>query len=193
MLRSLCPDDDSAGDSGYHRLVRMAATLVPSDRDVGPVDGILLGKVVVSLPNTGPGLDGIGSRIIKHVWKAAQQEFCEVFERCVKEDVFPSVWKSGRLFVIPKGNGKPATDPKAYRPITLLPVLGKVLERTLLELASGLRDNISENQHGFVPGRSTFTALNDILGVSRGSAAKYVQLIFLDISGVSTMRGGQWF
>ncbi|GBP96994.1 hypothetical protein EVAR_89971_1 [Eumeta japonica] len=35
-----------------------------------------------------------------------------------------------------------------------------------------------------VPGRSTSTALNDILGC-RGSAAKYVQLIFLDISELS--------
>ncbi|GBP05078.1 Retrovirus-related Pol polyprotein from type-1 retrotransposable element R1 [Eumeta japonica] len=171
MLRSLCPDDDPAGDSGYHRLVRVAAMLVPSGRDVGPVGGTLLGKIVGSLPNTAPGLDGIGSRIIKHVWKAAQQEFCEVYDRCVKEGVFPNVWKSGRLLVIPKGNGKPATDPKAYRPITLLPVLGKILERTLLELVPELRGGISKNQHGFVPGRSTSTALNDILGC-RGSAAK---------------------
>ncbi|GBP96675.1 Putative 115 kDa protein in type-1 retrotransposable element R1DM [Eumeta japonica] len=123
------------------------------------------------------------SRIVKHVWKAVQQEFCEVINRCVKDGVFPGVWKSGRLLVIPKGNGRPVSDPKAYRPITLLPVLGKILEKILLELAPGLRGGISGNQHGFVPGRSTSTALNDILGVSRGSAAKYVQLIFLDISG----------
>ncbi|GBP97344.1 Retrovirus-related Pol polyprotein from type-1 retrotransposable element R1 [Eumeta japonica] len=84
---------------------------------------------------------------------------------CVKDGVFPGVWKSGRLLVIPKGNGRPVSDPKAYRPITLLPVLGKILEKILLELAPGLRDGISGNQHGFVPGRSTSTALNDILGV----------------------------
>ncbi|GBP00995.1 Putative 115 kDa protein in type-1 retrotransposable element R1DM [Eumeta japonica] len=129
VLRALCPDDDPAGDSGYHRRVRVAATLVPP---------------------------------------------------------------SGRLLVIPKGNGKPVTDPNAYRPITLLRVLGKILERMFLELAPGLRDGISGNQHGFVSRRSTATALHDILGVSRGSAAKYVQLIFLDISGLSTTRGGPW-
>ncbi|GBP52924.1 Putative 115 kDa protein in type-1 retrotransposable element R1DM [Eumeta japonica] len=149
----------------------------------GPVSSLVLGKIVGSLPNTAPGLDGISSRIVKHVWKAVQQEFCEVINRCVKDGVFPGVWKSGRLLVIPKGNGRPVSDPKAYRPITLLPVLGKILEKILLELAPGLRGGISGNQHGFVPGRSTSTALNDILGVSRGSAAKYVQLIFLDISG----------
>ncbi|GBP63882.1 Retrovirus-related Pol polyprotein from type-1 retrotransposable element R1 [Eumeta japonica] len=183
MFRALCPDDCPAGDSGYYRLVRVAATLVPSGKDAGPVSSLGLGKIVGSLPNTAPGLDGISSRIVKHVWKAVQQEFCEVFDRCVKDGVFPGVWKSGRLLVIPKGNGRPVSDPKAYRPITLLPVLGKILEKILLELAPGLRDGISENQHGFIPRRSTSTALNDILGVSRGSATKYVQLIFLDISG----------
>ncbi|GBP05253.1 Putative 115 kDa protein in type-1 retrotransposable element R1DM [Eumeta japonica] len=137
MLRSLCPDDDPAGDSGTIDWLGWRRRWSP------------------------PGMRG----------------------PCVKEGVFPNVWKSGRLLVIPKGNGKPATDPKAYRPITLLPVLGKILERTLLELVPELRGGISKNQHGFVPGRSTSTALNDILGVSRGSAAKYVQLIFLDISG----------
>ncbi|GBP52915.1 Putative 115 kDa protein in type-1 retrotransposable element R1DM [Eumeta japonica] len=76
-------------------------------------------------------------------------------------------------FVIPKalrrsvvGNDFPREDPR----------------EDSVGACTGLRGGISGNQHGFVPGRSTSTALNDILGVE-GSAAKYVQLIFLDISG----------
>ncbi|GBP88565.1 Retrovirus-related Pol polyprotein from type-1 retrotransposable element R1 [Eumeta japonica] len=42
---------------------------------------------------------------------------------------------------------------------------------------------ISENQHGFSPGRSTMTALLDILKIVKTSDTKYVQAIFLDISG----------
>ncbi|GBP23612.1 RNA-directed DNA polymerase from mobile element jockey [Eumeta japonica] len=101
----------------------------------------------------------------------------------VRRRVFPGVWKSGRLLVLPKGNGRPATDPKAHRPITLLSVLGKILERILLRLATGLTSNLSTYQHGFLGGRSTSTALNFILGVARDSENKYVQCVFLDISG----------
>ncbi|GBP31136.1 Putative 115 kDa protein in type-1 retrotransposable element R1DM [Eumeta japonica] len=104
MLRALCPDDYPAGDSGYHRLVRIAATLVPSGKDARPQDGDRSQGLSPDDPTS-----------------------------------------SSR-----KGNREDA--------------------RMLLELAPGLRDGISKNQH-------------DILGVSRGSAAKYVQLIFLDISG----------
>ncbi|GBP63895.1 Retrovirus-related Pol polyprotein from type-1 retrotransposable element R1 [Eumeta japonica] len=125
----------------------------------------------------------ISSRIIRHVWRAAQQEVTRVYDRCVIEGVFPGVWNCGRLLVLPKGNGRAATDPKAYRPITLLSVLGKILERIFLKLAVNITANLSTGQHGFTARKSTRTALNSILEVARDSTEKYVQCIFLDISG----------
>ncbi|GBP65858.1 Retrovirus-related Pol polyprotein from type-1 retrotransposable element R1 [Eumeta japonica] len=157
--------------------------MTPSGRDAAPLGSVELGKIIGSLPHTAPGLDGISSRIIKHVWCAAQQEVVRVYDRCVVEGVFPGVWKRGRLLVLPKGNGRAATDPKAYRPITLLSVLGKILERIFLKLAVSMTANLSVSQHGFTVGRSTRTALNSILGTARDSTEKYVQCIFLDISG----------
>ncbi|GBP96680.1 Retrovirus-related Pol polyprotein from type-1 retrotransposable element R1 [Eumeta japonica] len=52
------------------------------------------------------------SRIVKHVWKAVQQEFCEVINRCVKDGVFPGVWKSGRCLLFPKGMAGRCRIPK---------------------------------------------------------------------------------
>ncbi|GBP97353.1 Retrovirus-related Pol polyprotein from type-1 retrotransposable element R1 [Eumeta japonica] len=83
----------------------------------------------------------------------------------------------------PPERERAATDPKAYRPITLLSVLGKILERIFLKLAVSMTANLSVSQHGFTVGRSTRTALNSILGTARDSTEKYVQCIFLDISG----------
>ncbi|GBP42615.1 Retrovirus-related Pol polyprotein from type-1 retrotransposable element R1 [Eumeta japonica] len=111
ILMALCPDDDPSRDEEYHRLARVAAMLTPTGRDSEPISGDVLGGIVESLPNTAPGMDGISSRMVRHVWKAARPEFTSVYERCVKESVFPKVWKRGRLLVIPKGNGKPMTDP----------------------------------------------------------------------------------
>ncbi|GBP71810.1 Putative 115 kDa protein in type-1 retrotransposable element R1DM [Eumeta japonica] len=117
-----------------------------------------LGRIVRALPSTVTGIDGVSSRMVRHVWKVAQSEVTRVYMRCVEEGVFPRVWKSGRLLVIPKGNGKPATDPKAYSPITLLSVLGKILKRILLKLASELISCISPCQHDYMTGL-TVTAL----------------------------------
>ncbi|CAK1591435.1 unnamed protein product [Parnassius mnemosyne] len=156
---------------------------MPSGGAASPLAVGELGGIVKALPNTAPGLDGVSARIVRNVWMAAPREFHLVYAKCVVEGVFPYVWKDGRLIVIPKGNDKPLTDAKAYRPITLLPVLGKVLERVMLRCAPAISRGISEHQHGFSPGRSTVTALRVLLSTARYSRACYVQAIFLDISG----------
>ena len=183
LLRSLCPDDDPSQDTAYHRQIRVAAALTPSGQAAPPLARDSLGSIIRSLPNTAPGLDGISARMVMNVWSAVPAEVTAVYGKCVSEGVFPDVWKEGRLLVLPKGNGKPLTDPKAYRPITLLPVLGKLLERVMLKCAPMIGNQISASQHGFSPGKSTVTALNDILRAAREGSGKYVQAIFLDISG----------
>ena len=71
-----------------------------------------------------------------------------------------------------------------YRPISLLPVISKVLERYVL---AGLRDHISHlisrEQHGFLSGRSCVTQLTSVIHYIGGQldAGKQVD-IYLDMS-----------
>ncbi|CAK1580295.1 unnamed protein product [Parnassius mnemosyne] len=152
LMSALCPDDSTDCYSPYHRQVRMLAAVMPSGGAAPPLKVEELGGIVKALPNTAPGLDGVSARIVRNVWNAAPREFHSVYAKCVEEGVLPNVWKDGRLIVIPKGNDKPLTDVKAYRPITLLPVLGKLLERVILRCAPAISREISEYQHGFSPG-----------------------------------------
>ena len=72
----------------------------------------------------------------------------------------PQLWKHGQ--VIPQFKSGDIDDPSNYRPITLLPVLSKVLEKVVtIQLMEYLETNhlISNNQHGFRPKLSTETAL----------------------------------
>ncbi|GBP91219.1 Putative 115 kDa protein in type-1 retrotransposable element R1DM [Eumeta japonica] len=117
------------------------------------------------VPNTAPGADGLSTRIKQNAWYSASAEITEMYAGCVRDGIFPDVWKSGRLLVLLKGNGRPLIDPKAYRPITLLPVLGKILERIILKCSLEIMRGILENQHGFSPGKSTLTALLEMLKV----------------------------
>ena len=72
-----------------------------------------------------------------------------------------------------------------YRPISLLPVVSKVLERCVLAC---LRDHISHlirrNQHGFLAGRSCVTQLISVLHYIGGQldAGKQINIIYLDMS-----------
>lgn len=183
LLKTLCPDDDPASDTAYHRQVRIAAACAPPGDDCGPPTREALERIVKNLPNTAPGMDGISARIVKHAWKVSEVEMLLMYSACIAEGVFPTTWKTGRLVVLPKGNDKPLSDPKAYRPVTLLSILGKILERLIIVCAPCLHRNLSPAQHGFTRGKSTVTALNAVLDRVANTAENYVQVVLLDISG----------
>ena len=73
---------------------------------------------------------------------------------------FPTKWKCARITPILKSSDP--SLPKNYRPISILPIVSKVLERYLHSVVlKHLSDNapISKYQWGFMPHRSTTSAL----------------------------------
>lgn len=110
-----------------------------------------------------PGADGINEAILRKAWPIISEDIPGLFGKCLGKAVFPSAWRNARLIVIPKSRKKDITDPKAYRPSSLLPSLGKALETLIiqdLERETSLND--FENQHGFVPGKSTIKAMRRV-------------------------------
>jgi len=79
-----------------------------------------------------------------------------LFNKSLKEGVFPSLWKISSITpVFKKGN---KSDVKNYRPISGLVQLGKLLEKLVLRHIIDPINNILDNsQHGFRPGRSTLS------------------------------------
>ena len=76
---------------------------------------------------------------------------------------FPTSWK--HALVVPLHKNGDTNDISNYRPISLLPILSKVLEKIVAtQLVSYLEANklLSNNQHGFRPKLSTETALTVI-------------------------------
>ncbi|KAJ4439906.1 hypothetical protein ANN_08035 [Periplaneta americana] len=69
---------------------------------------------------------------------------------------FPKIWKHSHIIQIPKP-GKNKSDPRNYRPISLLNVLGKVAEKIIqkrLKSEIGNNDLIRNEQFGFRSGHS---------------------------------------
>ncbi|GBM14882.1 Retrovirus-related Pol polyprotein from type-1 retrotransposable element R1 [Araneus ventricosus] len=89
---------------------------------------------------------------------------------------------------IKKAPGKNKSDIKSYRPISLLPTLGKILEKLLLErLNHHLRRNNFQhpNKYGFRTNRSTEEAILDLLDKinSAKNSNQHALMISLDIKG----------
>ncbi|UYV66547.1 hypothetical protein LAZ67_4002021 [Cordylochernes scorpioides] len=134
-----------------------------------------------------PESDGIDNTIVKALVRMHPSLLARLFNRCLDTGTFPKVWKVARVVLLEK-SGRKGNSPIDYRPLLLLACLGKVLDSQLAQrLKHWLESNelLSSSQHGFREGKSTTTALNEVLeGVEIGlNKGAWVLLVALDIDG----------
>ncbi|KAK4319782.1 hypothetical protein Pmani_009300 [Petrolisthes manimaculis] len=103
---------------------------------------------------TGP--DDVSPQILKRCASELCVPLTTVFSACIKENTWPSMWKEARVVPIHKRSSR--SDPKNYRPISLLSVIGKVFEKVVADVVCHHLSNnylLSDQQFGFRPGKST--------------------------------------
>jgi exonuclease III len=111
--------------------------------------------------NTAPGADGLYYTHIKNLPIAALRHLSGIYEKSIEIQYFPDAWKQGTTILLPKPN-RDHSHPKNHRPITLLPVMGKTLERLINNrFRTHLEENnkLNEHQSGYRKGRSTADAI----------------------------------
>ena len=82
----------------------------------------------------------------------------------INRSIFPDIWKLA--IITPLHKSGPTNEPSNFRSISVLPCLGKILERvTHIQLYSYLSDHnmLAEEQSGFRTGYSTGTCLTTFL------------------------------
>lgn len=101
-------------------------------------------------------LPNLSSRIVKDALIAMIHEFTFLCNLSISTGIVPDEWKEAIVFPIPKTqNSKSVSD---LRPISLLPIPGKVLEHIIHDsLMIHLESSkiLSHRQFGFRPGMST--------------------------------------
>ena len=86
------------------------------------------------------GVDGIPSRLFKDGSDALASPLSVIFNLTIQENVIPAEWKKAKVTPLHKSGTK--DDPRNYRPISVLPVVYKVLERLIhKQLASYFHDH----------------------------------------------------
>ena len=115
-----------------------------------------IAKVIQNLdPNKVHGHDNISIRMVKICGPSIYKPLEIVFNQCLETVVFPSEWKKGNIVPIHKKEDKQRLQ--NYRPLSLLPICGKILERLMFnEMFEFFIENklISSSQSGFKPGDS---------------------------------------
>ena len=108
-----------------------------------------------------PGEDQISYLILKNLDRDQLSHIALIYNSCLKTGYFPMAWKQAKVVMLPKP-GKDLTKPTSYRPISLLPAIGKVFERIIANRLSTFLERANyfdENQAGFRRNRSTLDQL----------------------------------
>ena len=109
------------------------------------------------------GPDGISATMLKATATSIAPGITKLFNKSISSGVFPTAWKTSSVVPIPKGKDRVSVS--NYRPISLLPILSKVLERHIHRLVSAHLEfcyPIALQQWGFQPKKSTVSALLDV-------------------------------
>lgn len=143
-----------------------------------------VGRVVKNLKNgKAPGWDMIEVVVVKRAWELNKDAFMALFRGCWRLGTFPNEWKKALVVTLLKAEDKDKADPSSYRPICLLPVLGKIMEGIILKrLKTDCDPRLSDKQFGFRAGKSTEDALQKFMLIQADGGEKYVLSVFLDIS-----------
>lgn len=112
-----------------------------------------------------PGEDKLPMLVWKKLWVHLKTLITDIFKACVELAHHPQQWRSAKIIVLRmlRKPGKPDyAVPGAYRPISLLNTLGKLLEAVMarrLSYLAGKYGLLPNSQFGGRPGRTTEQAL----------------------------------
>ncbi|GJQ75498.1 hypothetical protein Trydic_g17585 [Trypoxylus dichotomus] len=136
--------------------------------------------------NKAPGSEGITNSALKHAPKKFVMHMTNICNAMLRLRHFPTNWKLADVAMIPKP-GQAANWPQNYRPISLLPVMGKIAERIILRrLKDEVEDLeiIPDSQFGFrSEHNTTLQVLRVVEHIKQGFNLKeYTGAVFLDVA-----------
>ena len=124
----------------------------------------------------------LGRLVLSHV-------LCQFFNFSVSNGIVPKEWKMANVIPIYKGSPKPKAVAKSYRPVSLTPIVSKVMEKLITSRLMDFFDTndiLGTNQYGFRPGRSCELMLSRVHHLISSSldtsSCNQVDAVFLDFS-----------
>lgn len=126
LMRNLLTNHAEVGD------IPLDAASVP--RALLPFPTVTLEEMetaVINAGNTAPEIDEIPTSTLKHAWPLIKEYIKQLIFSCIKIGYHPFAFHQALVIILQKPNKTDLSSPRYYRPISLLSVRGKGLERLL--------------------------------------------------------------
>ncbi|CAH8461816.1 unnamed protein product [Dicrocoelium dendriticum] len=120
----------------------------------------VLQKLTSLRKHSSPGIENIRPEALGAAASQLAVRLAQLFQRILDQHQVPAMGMLGIITPIHKGGSR--TDPSNYRPVTLLPILSKVMESIVADALVCYLENcnpITPEQHGFRRQRSCTTNL----------------------------------
>ena len=141
-------------------------------------------KVLSSLDGSKAcGPDGMSPAVSKHCAKELAPSLVTLFNLSIKQSKAPTSWKLANVIPVhKKGDRDPVSN---YRPISLLSIVSKMMEKFIHNHVNIITNNlICSEQHSFIKGKSCSTQLTGVyheIGSYLDSSIQ-TDIIYLDFS-----------
>ena len=135
-----------------------SSSVTPHVQDILFSDSDVL-DLLISLDKTKAcGIDSFSPKIFKHCAGPLLHIICHLFQTSISCSFIPLDWRTHCVVPVYKSGDKSSVS--NYRPISLLCILSKVLERIVYNnIINHVREQSTKHQFGFLPRRSTLQQL----------------------------------
>ena len=143
-------------------------------------------NILMNLKNSkSAGLDMVDTNILKCSVQYILPAITHLINLSIVKGCFPGRWKIAKIIPLLKKDDP--LNPRNYRPVAILPVLSKVLEKVIFcQVVQYFEENqfLHPNHHGFRPAHSTTTSLIQMYDnwVDAAEKKKFTGICLLDLS-----------
>jgi hypothetical protein len=169
MIEYLIPKDEQIDNTDYHKRIRAQSKepiLTPGDRDCTPAE--------VNNTINDKTKKRQGKTALQQIYTRAYKQFpifiYTIYNECLRKGYFPKKWEKAKIIPITKPGKDNSVEVSKFRPISLINVGGKVLEKILINRTMHhvySNNLLNHNQFGFTPEKECHRRRTSSKGIPR--------------------------
>lgn len=188
MIHHFTPDDDPLTDNQHQREIRELMNEEINTEDDREFTQEEIIRVLKKFdPKKAPGEDGLTSEILFRAFRHFPKFTTEMYNECLSKGLFPRIWKTSVIIPIAKPGKEDSKDASKFRPISLLNIGGKVLEKLMIDRILhhiNTKKKFNTNQYGFTPQKSTIDAAMAVKEtIEENTLMNFTIVVSLDVKG----------